>query len=47
MLLLAVATSAMGDVPYLNPHVWAEGADKNQARALLKEYSQKIQQCQN
>ncbi len=28
-------------------HVWAEGSDKTQARALLKEYSQKIQQWQN
>jgi mannose-1-phosphate guanylyltransferase/phosphomannomutase len=28
-------------------HVWAESADKNEARALLKEYSQKIQQWQN
>jgi mannose-1-phosphate guanylyltransferase/phosphomannomutase len=28
-------------------HVWSEGADKNHARALLKEYSQKIQQWQN
>ena len=28
-------------------HVWTEGSDKNQARALLKEYSQKIQQWQN
>jgi mannose-1-phosphate guanylyltransferase/phosphomannomutase len=28
-------------------HVWTEGADKNKARALLKEYSQKIQQWQN
>jgi len=28
-------------------HVWAEGSDKSQARALLKEYSQKIQQWQN
>ncbi len=28
-------------------HVWTEGSDKTQARALLKEYSQKIQQWQN
>jgi len=28
-------------------HVWTEGSDKNQARAFLKEYSQKIQQWQN
>ncbi len=28
-------------------HVWTEGSDKSQARALLKEYSQKIQQWQN
>jgi mannose-1-phosphate guanylyltransferase/phosphomannomutase len=28
-------------------HVWTEGADKNQARALLKEYAQKIHEWQN
>ena len=28
-------------------HVWTEGADKTQARALLKEYAQKIQLWQN
>jgi mannose-1-phosphate guanylyltransferase/phosphomannomutase len=28
-------------------HVWTESNDKSQARALLKEYSQKIQQWQN
>ena len=28
-------------------HVWAEGSDKTQARALLKEYSQKINEWQN
>ena len=28
-------------------HVWTESGDKTEARALLKEYSQKIQLWQN
>ena len=47
MLLLAVATSAMGDVPYLNPHVWTAGAlgaspDPKQTVQIADNYSHNI-----